>query len=393
MAVIPIYFSTCTPHRDAVATHADDASLLHDSERWSCSPCRYPSIPIARVRGACSNWEVEQQASWSKSSLPPTLHESKLPSHCPKFKSARACGQTFYKCASSEFVRCELSRDVGGIRDCREEEVEEPKDELRLWRDKRIHTTNGYLPPVHYFRIPKTGSSATTKLLLPKLGCHLIMHGHGDGGVDLQWLSGLHFRMPPNERSIVTIREPCQRFSSVHRHMLRASTMYSRLVTRHAGRSTPAELHGVRKVAPPAVPSYDDAISWLSHHANARGCYNQSVTCFARAINDALADQHRVILWPQRFYIPKERVAIICHGTQMMARHFAVHLQKLTKCKAKLEDINELLSTGLERINVGSVADGRQPEPMSKVTCSRVRQLYSADARLWDETCSHGQGR
>ena len=279
----------------AAPVHGHELMLV-DDEQWSCTPCKYPSITVSEVRGACKPADIATL-------LRQHGHmEKKIPPPCPAL--VNSCGQTYFLCATSAHLQ---SRGSSGnaVWGFREEEVETPKQQLAGWRAARFDPpivgpggTAEWQAPVHYYRIPKTGSSALIKHLFGRLKCRLVMHDHTDGGVDLAWLSGLHFRTAHPEQTIVSIREPCDRFKSMHAHMLRNSRAYAMIVKAHAGRDEPG-----RGSTP---PTYDEAIAWLMSLARERGCGAQSTeTLFAtpataKAVHPRLAHGRRHCSQPSR---------------------------------------------------------------------------------------------
>jgi hypothetical protein len=102
----------------------------------------------------------------------------------------------------------------------------------------------------------------------------------------------------------------------------------------------------------------------------------QGVQCKVLAINRHYSPPHRVILWPQAFYMSSRTMPICYHPDSLEAR-IQNQVGALTLCRAPFKVVKKYV---LNRNNT---------MPASEV-CAVAQQLYDEDHRLWSQHCDDG---
>ena len=229
---------------------------------------------------------------------------------------------------------------------------------------------------LHYFRIPKTGSSLS-KTIFQEMACgNLTVHDHGDGCPDLQWCNGSEW----SARSFVVVREPVERFISQFEHMHQ--------VARGKHKDMRAKL---------SEPRY--FLSWLLAATAACGSGTRAtVECDVAALNaayhrlthEAVEHTHRVILWPQAFFTPRG-AHVLCYSRFALAGRLSAYLSSgLGASCAHTFDA----TLGERRINDRHANATSDPtsQLMASMTPSQrsaIRtRLYPNDAKLWSTHCA-----
>ena len=94
---------------------------------------------------------------------------------------------------------------------------------------------------------------------------------------------------------------------------------------------------------------------------------------------------HRVVLWPQAFYTPKQ-ARVICYDKRAgaLSQRFVRMLTGLTSCERERPEIEE------ERPMARNPEEVRD-DPIGEGTCNRIRRLYEADASAWEHHCGGEQ--
>lgn len=351
---------------------------VYDVELYRCQPCEPPSITIFQVRDVCSESASSKFATTlinrlqmisqhipqvgARARLKPALPET-----CPP---PTTCNTTFYVCLASTDGSPDAPVTIA--------------DQTLLNGLRR--NASGNVPIAHFFRVPKTGSTHAVERLLPLMQCRMVVHDHGDGGVNLAWMAGKHHRDAEehNEPMLATLREPCERFGSLYNH-LRNNEHLSRLVSSHSARRNAHDS--------PVSSSFSmaDLLSFLQHTKAQSGCEPKlaGVDCFVRAINRVVPSVHRVVLWPQAFIWPQRGTAI-CYDRMLYVRRFYYGVSALTRCTGGP------LSKKVFQEFVNARRDADRSYFRSATTnpqlCSEVRSIYDADEDLWQSKCASPEG-
>ena len=215
---------------------------------------------------------------------------------------------------------------------------------------------------MHFYRIPKTGSTALLNSVLPSLKCESVtVHNHIDGCKQLDWCNGSALQgVLPTQPIFVTIRHVCSRFESQWAHM--------------------------RVKLPKIFGPYETPEQLLKLLQNCTaGCPAGSagVHCMVKRINLLAASWpggHRVILWPQAFYMHR-RAMPICYHPDFLEERIQSHVEALTSCKAP------------PREYISAYRNVRQHNSsMAPGICAGVARLYDEDDRLWHRHCKESVG-
>jgi len=297
-------------------------------------------------------------------------------------------------------------------------------------------------PVVHYFRSPKTGSSALLdqlhrsysagvrrrpqrvadvheyelKCLSPSIASmRLHVHDHGGGcWGDVCNASSLR----PGMTSFTVLREPCERFASVFDQLIFRRD--SHLIAREMGGT-----HVINNVNG-LVAFIEDM---LAH------CSGLDAECAIHAINGRIHGPSRVFFYPQALFVAAQPGSVVCYDSRELGKRLDSFLARRTSCtvgespaQAREHLSHRLpasewnrsatwkLFTGLRRRNVHSVQVWRgsgerlpggaaadlAPAPSAKAAtsatdmtaqgCQRILRLYARDAKLWATHCSASDG-
>ena len=207
---------------------------------------------------------------------------------------------------------------------------------------------------MHFYRIPKTGSTALLKTVLPELRCESVtVHDHRTGCPDLSWCNGsLEIGILPTQSIFATIRHVCSRLESQWQHMVRAD----RAQFGHC--KTPEQFLALLQ-------------NWTA------GCPGKraGVDCKVRAINRVYRRSHRVILWPQAFYM-SPRTMPICYHPQFLEERIQNQVEAITSCKAPPQE------------NIEAYMNVREyNSSMTLRVCAGAARLYDEDDQIWHMHC------
>ena len=309
-------------------------------------------------------------------------------------------------------------------------------DEL-LWHRK----APPLLPPtvIHYFRSPKTGSSALLERLIGyhsgvrrrphrvegvhefELQClssttsRLQIHVHDHGGGCRNDVCNASAFLGGNP-SFTVLREPCDRFASV----------LDELVSRRDARLTAQEMGGVHFDSLTALVDFvEDLLS---------GCPSSDVACAVRKIDQRVMGPSRIFLYPQALYVAAQRTAesIVCYKSSSLGAELDIFLARQTGCRAGAEPVGRMhtnrttwsVFADLRQRNVRGPPEARgrfwgpdrRPDPralrpgshltrarsnptaaaateaaLMAHTCQRIRSLYARDTELWTASCSRSR--
>jgi hypothetical protein len=243
-------------------------------------------------------------------------------------------------------------------------------------------------PDLHYFRVPKSGSSAYYESLQAcanKSG--LVYHRHGDGcasnlvGNISSKLrpydpSDPHTRLcnasyvrtqSPNAKFIAVIRDPCERFMSSYWHIAR--------------QKLPSEKALYRSFGPTGLPPWKseaELVDWINEttkHCPRSGDDVQETRCMVEAISNNFKVTHRVILWPQAMFLEKQTMPICYHSDHEV---FKTRMQKAFSGSCDVSHFQ----AGV----MGNIYE--HPAELKPDLCERVKDLYRADTRWWSKSCA-----
>jgi hypothetical protein len=208
-----------------------------------------------------------------------------------------------------------------------------------------------------YFKVPKTGSTLLMRAF--KRACKkddkLIIHDHGggcrqDGNPIVSCNASFFEKRFPSIPSIAVLRDPCDRLTSQWAHMkVMDARTFGRL-------KDPAAL-----------------LDWIEEAMNG-SCPLHSTDCLVRQINAKYRPNHRVILYPQSYFIA-QRTRIVCfrqyNFTSLLNQEFQPQCPRLN-----------LVSNA--RVNVRS-----HKRFDNSTTCQRIDKIYPEDTRLFRTHCAH----
>jgi hypothetical protein len=241
--------------------------------------------------------------------------------------------------------------------------------------------------PVHYFRIPKTGSTSS-KCALRMCDDFVEYHDHGDGcgtvlenpkykGTVWSQVFGYIPRYEPSDLATTkcnatyvrtlfpdaefkaVIRDPCQRFASVYEHLARAIRV-KWIESNTLGQPW---------------TDHTDLLDWINsttQHCRWSGNDVDDTHCFVKAISDNFTSPHRVVLWPQAMFLEAQSKPI-CYNTDVATFNDRMKSSFSNWCEVFKQ------SEPLNNFNYS-----REIAPS---TCARVLELYRMDARWWSTFC------
>ena len=154
----------------------------------------------------------------------------------------------------------------------------------------------------HFFRIPRTGSSSAIRLIQP---CKLALHDHNHCSfANGTWCIGDAWR---HVNSFAVLREPCDRFESMYTQLLPKRRWLDR-----TGR---------------ALGSLSTFVDWANATLGPNACSSDSVSCPVQRSRSLTGTVHRVITWPQAYFI-SERTRLGCFHKQ----HLWQRLLRVAQC-------------------------------------------------------------
>ena len=197
--------------------------------------------------------------------------------------------------------------------------------------------------------------------VLPGLKCEQVtVHDHGNGCLPLSWCNGSMLEgVLDTEPVFVTLRDVHSRFDSQWRHMIKKD------------------------------PDTFDHCKTLEQFLNVlqnwtHGCPggNAGVHCKVHAINSHYKRTHRVILWPQAFYM-SPRTMPVCYHPNFLEERIQNQVKAITLCRGPYR-----ANMSLYR-NVGTDSTSATTPPSHSVWAA-VRRLYDEDDRMWQQHCDDG---
>lgn len=248
---------------------------------------------------------------------------------------------------------------------------------------------------VHYFQVPKTGSTNYySRLQVCARQAGLKYHSHGDAACATGLLNNAAYddmydpsdnetrncnasyarTRWPNAKFVAVIREPCERFMSVFWHLKRileadprsGSFKLKQLTTRSGSfklKSMTSEL---------------DLLDWINE--TMQGCPQsgddvKETRCMVEAISNNFKVAHRVVLWPQAMFFESQTTPV-CYDANPHVFDARMKEAFAGSCDVSSWHTSRLLN--------------RHPHPtqIDAVTCKRVKDLYTADARWWSKSCT-----
>ena len=211
---------------------------------------------------------------------------------------------------------------------------------------------------VHFYRIPKTGSS-TLLTILPRLRCEgVTVHNHNDGCRHLSWCNGSELQgVLPTQPIFVTVRHVCSRFESQWAHMKDHDHTF------------------VRK-----YKTLEQFLELLQNWTAGCPAGIAGVHCKVNQINRRYPPNHRVALWPQAFYMAR-RAMPICYHPRFLEERIQSQVAALTSCKAPFQETISLYRNVREHTS-----------SVTPSICAGVARLYDEDDRLWHRHCDGADG-
>ena len=324
---------------------------MHDTEWWQCHACVPPAVSMLEAKHC--------EAAHS-------LHASSFTAVVPDCAKRSRCSDeaVWHLCARSDFVV--------------------PSQATALVSPPRTPAPPLLHAPVHYFRVPKTGSSLIVEALLPEMQCdtEVVVHDHGDGCRDLSWCYGSHAHWQ-RLKSFTVMREPCDRFVSVVDHMRAEAPTFLRdaqplLGFKNAQRERSSDNFTIELF-----------LDWLGAARNqlssGRGCPRggAGVLCTVRAVNAAYDRPERVVLWPQAFFTPPH-APVLCFSHAHLANRVTNLVGNMVGdgCRVRQPKVGE------ENPRVNTRPEARTSRAvLTKRLCGAIRELHDEDARLWDASC------
>jgi len=221
---------------------------------------------------------------------------------------------------------------------------------------------------VHYMRVPKTGSTSAMEIIRSLknesscFGENIKVHNHVDGCQKLNVCNGSH--IPPLDASIAVLREPCERFLSVVAHM--------------QSRNNPK--HPLNNAA--RFRSLESVFNFLEA-SNCKG--NPDPKCLVDFINlDKSLGGHRVILYPQSFFINSATTDVVCSKEKAAGVMEAVRstLVRSSGCISPINRYSENATSSWKN-------SGEHPLNMTSSQCDKVLGLFVPDAHMWKRRCTY----
>ena len=307
---------------------------------------------------------------------------------------------------------------------------------IDLWQS----TPPSQLPPtlLHYFRSPKTGSSALLERLTAyhsgarrrprritdvhefELPCsstntsrlHIHIHDHGSGCANNVCNASA---LVAGASAFTVLREPCERFQSV----------LNELTSRGDAKVTAQEMGS----------AFDTLSSLVDFVEQLLGsCAGRDSDCAVQAINRRVKGPSRIFLYPQALFVAIQRPAesLVCFDRDGLGLKLDRFLARQTGCtvgaaprrdgRASTSQEGDASSwnffTGMRQRNrrhnkswhgyMSSRHRDPHPKPKGKAagptlwnnslaiqprtlsTCERIRRVYSQDAEMWMRHCAEG---
>ena len=241
------------------------------------------------------------------------------------------------------------------------------------------------LETIHYYRTPKTGSSALLQHLVNAArpmpcdrGCsegvhvfdrdcasrtrvRVVVHDHV-GGCQGDVCNG-----SASSPSFAVLREPCERFASVLDQVSLLPMAPSEM-----GQSF-------------AVGRHNDTAGFVKFVAGLLdGCAGDDIGCAVRHFNAKIKGDTRIFLYPQAYFISAIQPAesIVCYDHDRLGERLDAFFNERTKCKAASKPV-----FGKEMVKRNSRHHDTLAVKQQQHWCQRVRQIYARDAQLWDAHC------
>ena len=256
---------------------------------------------------------------------------------------------------------------------------------------------------LHYYRTPKTGSSALltrlkatarpvpcnfgaactaeadTRIFERDCGAsrlRVLIHDHTGGckgdacNGSMQW------------PSFAVLREPCERFVSVLDQISALPMAPRELGESFAGR------HNETAAFAALVTRLLD------------GCAGDDVGCAVRTLRGRVTGDTRVFLYPQAYFVAAShpRDAVVCYDASRLGERLDAYLARRTRCRPDKGSRAAVFGGGLQKRNTRRHSAEPRSSPgqerAAAAWCQQVRtRLYVRDAQLWDEQCAkRGEG-
>lgn len=211
--------------------------------------------------------------------------------------------------------------------------------------------------PIKYYRVPRTGSSAVKRPLQACNGVEFLMHEESmrDAIADKQSMCGNSV-----VRTLVTIRDPCDRFESAYKH---AVTKHAWFRSRHPSIST--LIQQLRKDYPGGLP----------YHPHGDASKKDAIKLLPLST-------HNVVFWPTSFFFNAKTKHPLCFHDKPPFEQ----LQNITRSYGCAESDGEW-ENAMRSQPTHYSADVMKISDMSKEDCAAVKNLYHEDVKLWERHC------
>ena len=225
---------------------------------------------------------------------------------------------------------------------------------------------------VHFMRVPKTGSTSALEIL-ENDSCfkrRVHIHDHKNGCLDLQSCNGSCLSPLPSA-SFAVIRDPCARFLSVTAHMQLVQSPVLDL----------------------GQPSFSQSVEKLLDFYRGSGCRgNTDPVCLTKYINRFTTANftspkntipmwmHRVILYPQSFYVGRD-TEIVCFKNDDILPDLFERLSGPARCNLPKAVVEEIEGRSISKMN------NPHPTKVDPLVCKEVRDLLACDTSMWDRSC------
>ncbi len=244
---------------------------------------------------------------------------------------------------------------------------------------------------IHFFAIPKTASSTAREVLKAspcfKGSVHPVQHRFCNGSAP-RWSSTV---------TVATIREPCERFRSMVRHL---------------HRENPNGMHGSGNASEllafvgAAAERCSDDHGRGGNGGNSESSESSDDNCLVREMAAAEAvrrksthERTQIPLFPQSFMVAPS-THIVCYSKDHFQSQFVDELFQLTDCRRDaLNGSSARIETQDIRRNdhphgsddpaAGAAVGNASSSSLSEgdEVCAAVRRLYPRDVELWERHC------
>lgn len=211
--------------------------------------------------------------------------------------------------------------------------------------------------PIRYYRVPRTGSSSMKRPLLACNGVEYFFHEEAmrDAIADNHSMCGNSV-----VRTIVTLRDPCDRFQSAYKH---AVTKYAWFRSRHPSIST--LIQELQKDYPGGFP----------YHPHGEASEKDVIKLLPLST-------HNVVFWPTSFFFNAKTKHPVCFHDKPPYEQ----LQNITQSYGCAES-DEGWERAMQSAPTTYSADVLKIADMSKEDCAAVKNLYHEDVKLWERHC------